>query len=444
MPHVDEGQLHAYLDRGPGDATASEWATFESHLSLCEDCQGRMEEARRLRDRAQEILARVGPGDIEVPPFESLVARSAAGGGSSGGSSRPIGPGSTLRRRWRSGNIPLAWAATIMVAVGAGWMARQVTMSSAEFGSLAERPASEVFTDNIETAPEPAATETAIAGQESQDRLLATVDDEAAGRRANEAIEADRANNRAELPSNRAVGLPDAADQRVAAKSVVVAEAERRDGAEEEAVREALPVTRDLVAQADADNQRKVGGDAAGEADAEGKADAVSVGALARRVALEEAVAAAGHAALGCYALEVEWSQAGAPPVPARVQLRARRAQLLAEAVTPDPSGGDYYRIAAVGRAYEVRADPASGAKPAYWLPFGPDSVLVRVPSETTVLELRLQLTEGELHGVANVVSPEFADADQAAGVGDAALDGPTAVARGSVRGRGIDCSEMD
>ena len=50
-------------------------------------------------------------------------------------------------------------------------------------------------------------------------------------------------------------------------------------------------------------------------------------------------------------------------------------------------------------------------------------------PGEAIVLELRLQLTDGELNGLASVVSPGFADADQA---------------RGSVRGRGVDCSVMD
>lgn len=444
MPHVDEGQLHAYLDRGPGDATASEWATFESHLALCEDCQARMEEARRLRDRAQEILARVGPGDIEVPPFESLVARSAgaaAGDGESGGGTAPGSLTTTSRKRgWRSGNIPLAWAATIMVAVGAGWMARQVTMTSAEFGSLAKGPAAEVLSESLETTSELAATQTAMAGQESQDRLEAKADDGLAGGRANEAIEAKEANNRAaktvivaEAETIEA-GAGDRARRQVETRAEdprARAEAERRDGADEEAAREPARepsplVARDaLLAQADADNQRKAGEDAADgvdEADAAGEGEAFPVGALARRVVPEEAVPAAGHAALGCYALEVEWSQAGAPPLPARVQL-------LAEAVAPDPSGGDYFRDEAAGRAYEVSADPAFGVKSAYWLPFGPDSVLVRVPGEAIVLELRLQLTDGELNGLASVVSPGFADADQA---------------RGSVRGRGVDCSVMD
>ncbi len=490
MPHVDEGQLHAYLDRGPGDATASDLATFESHIAVCEDCQGRLEEARRLRDRAHEILARGGPGDIEVPPFEELLARSAGealgsdasdteatdggasdGGATDGGIVGGGGPTATLKRRWRSGNFPLAWAATVMIAVGAGWMARQVTMSSSEFGELTQRPAAEVLTESAETPAqpaatirEPAATQTALTGQESLDRLEAKVDDQAAGRRAN--VADDR---------NQAADLADGADQRVAAKSVVTeveaeagaqmaeagaqiaeagagdrarrqaeaaapepgarAEVERRDGADEEAAREAARepaplVARDaIVAQADADNQRKAG---------DGEVDAV--GGLARRVAPEDAVPAAGHAALGCYALDVDWSQAGAPPLPARIQL-------LAVATSPDPSGGEYFRDEAVGRTYELSAVPASASRSAYWLPFGTDSLLVRLAGDGGLVEFRLQVTDGELSGVAHAMAPALAGAGEvrnAAAAADAPMGAPVAEGQGAVRGRSIDCSDVD
>ena len=454
MPHVAEGQLHAYLDRGPGDATASEWTAFESHLTQCEDCQGRLDEARRLRDRAQEILASVGPAHIDVPLFESLVARSV--GAESGEASRESGG----RRGWRSGNFPLAWAATIMVAVGAGWMARQVTISSNEFGSLATRPAAQVLSESADAPGEPAKTETAIAGQESLDRLEAKVDmdDEVAGRRANEVTNAN-----AELPANRAAGLSNEADQRAAAKSVVVAEgeaeagdrarrqaeaaaadpgalaeAERRDGADEEAAREPLPVTRDAVAQVEADNQRKV------------PETKVAVGgAIALQPFPANAVSAEGHAAPGCYALSVDWSQAGAAAArsgalagapagaPAGTPALPARIELLAEAVTADPSGGDYFRDDGVVRAYELSADPGFAAAPAYWLPFGADSVLIRLEGEAGVTELRLQLIDGELSGVAQVLAPAEAGAPDAA-------HAPDAVEQGRVQGRAIDCDTTD
>ncbi len=427
MPHVDEGQLHAYLDRGPGDATVSEWATFESHLALCEDCQAKLEEARRIRDRAHEILAGVGPAEIEVPPFESLLAQSAGKGRgeTSGGSAAP--PTASRKRGWRSGNFPLAWAATIMVAVGAGWMARQVTMSSTEFGSLAKRPAAEVL-ESAQTPAAPGETRTAVAEQESLDRLEAKVDDELAVGRANET---GFANNQ-ELPSDRAAGLADAADQRAAAKSVVVtegevaeavtgerarrqiaaedprvrAEAQRRDGEDEEAAREPSPlVARDIVGQADVDNYRNG--------------------------------PATGHAALGCYALEVEWSQTNAPPLPDRVRL-------LAAAATPPPAGAEYFRDDGAGRFYELNTDPASTAEVPYWLPFAVDSVLIVFPGNAGVMELRLQVADGELSGVAQAVAPALAGADEAAAEADAALGAPPAAARGSVLGRGLDCSGMD
>jgi len=492
MPHVDEGQLHAYLDRGPGAATESEWATFESHLALCEDCQGRLEEARRIRDRAHEILASVGPAEVAVPPFESLVARSNAGGdsgggssgGASGGASRQLGPGDALKRKWRSGNFPLAWAATIMVAVGAGWMARQVTMSSSEFDSLAKRPAAESVVESAETQP-------AIGGLESVDRLEAKVDDELAGGRLNEANNqelrvADGTQEAPAAPSNRALpsevgaDLKDAADQRAAAKSVVVTEVELAQagvgearageaGAGERAQRQAEvepedsrsraeAQRRDAIAQVDVDNQRKAGDDASGvvareadvaapeadvaareAGDAAREADAPAVGAVARNVAPEEETPAADNAALGCYELDVEWGETEAPPLPARLRL-------LAAAVTPDPSGGEYFREAPGVRAYELGRVSDSESPPGYWVPLGTDSVIVRVLGEVALVELRLEVADGELNGTAHAMSPDFADSGRAAAEGLAANPGPApaTAAAGSARGRGIDCPGVD
>lgn len=100
MSHADDGTLHAYLD---GELTALELAGFEGHLTSCPACRARLEEERDLLERAQSLLARAVPPATAMPPLR-------AGGG---GPTRPL-------PRW----VPLAWAATVLLALGGGWLAR--------------------------------------------------------------------------------------------------------------------------------------------------------------------------------------------------------------------------------------------------------------------------------------------------------------------------------
>ncbi|MET0398640.1 MAG: zf-HC2 domain-containing protein, partial [Longimicrobiaceae bacterium] len=103
MQHVDEGLLHAWLDgerAALGSARAEE---IRRHLDGCAECRTRLGEARDLRDRADALLRGGGPVGVEIPPFESLAGRAPA-----------------RRSRTRM----LAWAASLVLAVGAGWLAR--------------------------------------------------------------------------------------------------------------------------------------------------------------------------------------------------------------------------------------------------------------------------------------------------------------------------------
>lgn len=109
MQHVDEGQLHAYLDgelTGPGDDPRA----LALHVESCAECGARMEGVRALRERARALLA--DPRPVEQPPFEAVVARSR----------RAPAPSVWLRRRI----APLAWAASVVVALGIGWLARDL------------------------------------------------------------------------------------------------------------------------------------------------------------------------------------------------------------------------------------------------------------------------------------------------------------------------------
>lgn len=124
MPHVDEGRLTAWLDGAlaPGDAGGGE---VERHLAVCGDCRRRLEEVRDLRVRASGILAAADLPVAPAPDFERLMARARAEAGR--GSAMPRR--SHGRRRWSAGaGTGLAWAASLALAVGAGWIARDLSV----------------------------------------------------------------------------------------------------------------------------------------------------------------------------------------------------------------------------------------------------------------------------------------------------------------------------
>lgn len=108
MWHVDEGALHAYLDGALDALPASEAARIREHVASCPSCLARLEEERALRAEAEAILSGAAPSVGPLPPFEELRATARA--------RRRTGSGTRLQR--------LSWAATIVLAMGAGWMLR--------------------------------------------------------------------------------------------------------------------------------------------------------------------------------------------------------------------------------------------------------------------------------------------------------------------------------
>ena len=96
MSHVDEGLLHAYLD---GELTPVERARVDEHLAGCAACRTRLDEERALIERASQLLGLATPADRPIPSLTTLA--------------RP-------RRFWHV-RMPLAWAATVVLAIGLGW-----------------------------------------------------------------------------------------------------------------------------------------------------------------------------------------------------------------------------------------------------------------------------------------------------------------------------------
>jgi hypothetical protein len=123
MSHVDEGLLHAYLD-GAFPLGHAQGEEIEAHLAVCVDCRALLEEARALKDRSQMVLRHAAPPDVRIPPFEELRARRGDA----------VAQGSSTKRGW----FPpprLAWAASLVLALGAGWMANDLVRNSASVAS---------------------------------------------------------------------------------------------------------------------------------------------------------------------------------------------------------------------------------------------------------------------------------------------------------------------
>ncbi|MEQ8329502.1 MAG: zf-HC2 domain-containing protein [Longimicrobiales bacterium] len=141
MSHVDEGALHAYLDGALDAYPASEAAFVREHLEHCAACAARLDEARALRDRAASVLSLVEPGAVDMPPLEELRRRAAAGAGS-------------VARPGRIGRMRrMAWAASVVLALGTGWVLRDRAPGMADEAARTSRP------ESAEPAPPPPVVE---------------------------------------------------------------------------------------------------------------------------------------------------------------------------------------------------------------------------------------------------------------------------------------------
>jgi hypothetical protein len=100
MSHVDEGTLHAYLD---GELPSSERAALEAHLAECAACRTRLTEERALVARSAQLLGMAQPQERPAPPLDALR--------------RP-------KRRFWEVRMPVAWAASIALALSVGYYLR--------------------------------------------------------------------------------------------------------------------------------------------------------------------------------------------------------------------------------------------------------------------------------------------------------------------------------
>lgn len=129
MKHIDEGRLSEYLDalqreQEGQSGRAAERQETERHLSECAECSALLEEVQLLRDRASALLREAVPARVSMPAFEEIEARARAVG-------RGV-PRQAPKRVFAMNRLAaLGWAATLVLAVGVGWLAR----GSLNFGS---------------------------------------------------------------------------------------------------------------------------------------------------------------------------------------------------------------------------------------------------------------------------------------------------------------------
>lgn len=159
MLHVDEGTLHALLDGALRAMDPARADAVEAHLEACAECRALADQAARVRGEAGGILALLEPE--AVPDFQEVLVRAGAmvtgGGAPSGGAAGAdaAARGRLFRQaRWTRG---LAWAATLVIALGTGYLIRdrlgpERAAEGARFES--EEPAGSAPAPEPEQSPE--------------------------------------------------------------------------------------------------------------------------------------------------------------------------------------------------------------------------------------------------------------------------------------------------
>jgi putative zinc finger protein len=133
MSHVDDGALHAFLD---GELTPVERARLDAHFAECDACRARLDEERGLMERASRLLGLAQPPERAAPP--------------------PLHQLRHPRLVWRL-RTPLAWAATVVLALGLGYYAGGISFRAMPASQVVvEDSAAAAFATSDENAADPA------------------------------------------------------------------------------------------------------------------------------------------------------------------------------------------------------------------------------------------------------------------------------------------------
>jgi len=133
--HLDEGRIQELVD---GEIPSSELLPIQAHLAVCAECRARLDEARAIAGEADRLIE-----TIELPEAPVRTA--------------PRIPTARPRAWMRN----LAWAATLVVAAGLGYVARNPSGVTAP----TKDTAAGVPTAATDLAPSPAETVAAVQPQ---------------------------------------------------------------------------------------------------------------------------------------------------------------------------------------------------------------------------------------------------------------------------------------
>jgi hypothetical protein len=148
MRHLDDGTLQEWLDAERSGMDAAQADAVQRHLRECAPCSARADGLDAL-GHATEALLRVAPVEPAAPVvYSDVVARAEQ-------RSQP-------RRVRRS--VAVGWAATVTLALGAGWLTNEVVRSD-RVSAPATRPATPARTPaDFRAAPPVSADVTSVGG----------------------------------------------------------------------------------------------------------------------------------------------------------------------------------------------------------------------------------------------------------------------------------------
>ncbi len=130
--HLDEGQIQELID---GEIPSSALPPIQAHLAACAECRARLDEARTIGSEADRLIETIDP---DPPPRQVPY----------------IGPAAP--KRWMRA---VAWAATVVIAAGVGYLAR----GTATELSVPDKDARQLMDKPVVSAPAtPAPSETAM------------------------------------------------------------------------------------------------------------------------------------------------------------------------------------------------------------------------------------------------------------------------------------------
>jgi hypothetical protein len=122
MSHLDEGTLQAWLDGARSGLDPSKLASIERHVGACDACASRADALARSSFRTHALLS-VGR-DQYAPrvPYEDVAERAR---------------GTRTRVRSRVRKIQLTWAASVLCAIGLGWISNELYHANDAIGAEA-------------------------------------------------------------------------------------------------------------------------------------------------------------------------------------------------------------------------------------------------------------------------------------------------------------------